>query len=355
MLIVDRYVARNFLSGAAIVLFVLLSLFGFLTLSDELEDVGKGAFTTFDALTVVGYSLPKIMLDLLPVTALLGVLIGLGAMANHQELIIIRALGPPIRRIARPLVGVTLAIIVLVLLVQFFVVPEFELSAARIRAKTTPQTIIASTNTEFWTRSGNRFIRIGKVIQQGALRDVEIFELDEDGNLRELVQASSVEVLGEGQWLLIDAKTTDLELAEIKEEHLTSKLWQSSLSAQQTSALIVPVEAMAPLALYRYIRLLDQNNLDTHRYRVIFWQQISIPVGLLAMSLLGIPFLMGAARHVHAGQRVAIGGSVGILFYLSEQMMGQLAILFDLSPAPAALAPDILLLVLALLFLRRIR
>ena len=355
MPIVDRYIAINFLSGAAIVLFVLLSLFGFLTLSDELEDVGKGAFTTFDALTVVGYSLPKIMLDLLPVTALLGVLIGLGAMANHHELIIIRALGPPVERIVLPLVGVILAVIAFVFLVQFFVVPEFELSAARIRAKTTPQTIIASTDTEFWTRSGNRFIRIGKVIQQGALRDVEIFELDENGILQELVQASSVEVLGEGRWLLIDAKTTDLELAEIKQEHSTSKLWQSSLSAQQTSALIVPVEAMAPLALYRYIRLLDKNNLDTHRYRVIFWQQLSIPVGLLAMSLLGIPFLMGSARHVHAGQRVAIGGSIGILFYLSEQMMGQLALLYDLSPAPAALAPDIILLMLALIFLHRIR
>ncbi len=355
MPIVDRYIARNFLSGAAIVLFVLLSLFGFLTLAEELENVGKGAFTTIDALTVVGYSLPKIMLDLLPVTALLGVLIGLGAMANHQELVIIRALGPPVGRIAWPLVEVIIAIIALVLLVQFFVVPEFELSAARIKAKTTPQTIIASTDTEFWTRSGDRFIRIGKVIQQGALRDVEIFELDENNNLRELIQASSVEVLDDGQWLLIDAKTTDLALAEIKEEHSTSKLWQSSLSVRQTSALIVPVEAMAPLALYRYIRLLDQNNLDTHRYRVIFWQQLSIPVGLLAMSLLGVPFLLGSARHVHAGQRVAIGGSIGILFYLLEQMTGQLAILFDLSPAPAALAPDIFLLVLALVFLHRIR
>lgn len=355
MPIVDRYIARNFLSGAAIVLFVLLSLFGFLTLAEELENVGKGAFTTIDALTVVGYSLPKIMLDLLPVTALLGVLIGLGAMANHQELVIIRALGPPVGRIAWPLVEVIIAIIALVLLVQFFVVPEFELSAARIKAKTTPQTIIASTDTEFWTRSGDRFIRIGKVIQQGALRDVEIFELDENNNLRELIQASSVEVLDDGQWLLIDAKTTDLALAEIKEEHSTSKLWQSSLSVRQTSALIVPVEAMAPLALYRYIRLLDQNNLDTHRYRVIFWQQLSIPVGLLAMSLLGVPFLLGSARHVHAGQRVAIGGSIGILFYLLEQMTGQLAILFDLSPAPAALAPDIFLLLLALVFLHRIR
>ncbi len=353
MPIIDNYIARNFLSGATIVLFIVLPLFGFLTLSEELEGVGKGAYTALDALKVVGYSLPKLMLDLLPVTALLGVLIGLGTMANHRELVAIRAAGFSVQRIARPVLEVILVVIIAVLLLQFLVVPKFESSAARIRSKTTPQSTITTGESEIWTRSGNRFIRIGHVIQHGTLHDVEIFDMSEDGGLQELVQASSVEVLGGGQWLLKDVDITDLRSAEIREEHVISKIWRSFLSAQQTSALIVPVEAMAPSALYRYIRLLDKNNLDTHRYRVIMWQQLSIPVGLLAMTLLGFPFLIGSVRSIPAGQRAAIGGSIGILFYLSEQMTGQLALLFELNPALAALTPDVSLLVLALVTLRR--
>lgn len=355
MPVIDGLIARNFLSGAAIVLFILLSLFGFLTLSAALEDVGEGAFTTFDAVLVVGYSLPKIMLDLLPVTALMGVLIGLGAMANNGELIIMRAAGLSVSRITWPVIQVILGVIGIILLLQFFVVPEFELSAARVRATTTPQTTITSNEGESWTRSGDRFIRIGQAMQNGLLHDVEIFDQGEDGKLQELIQASSVEVLDDGQWLLRDVKVTDLRFAEVREEHLRSKMWRSFLSARQTSALIVPVEAMAPWALYGYIRLRDQNNLDTHQYRVILWQQLSIPVGLLGMSLLGFPFVMGSVRSVPVGQRAAIGGSIGILFYLFEQMMGYLAILFELSPAAAALGPDVLLLVLALVTLRRIR
>ena len=100
--IIDRYIARNFLSGTAIVLAILLPLFGFLMLAEELEEVGNGTFTSFDALIVVGLSLPRLMLDLLPVTALLGVLIGLGAMANHRELIIINTFGYSARRTAWP-------------------------------------------------------------------------------------------------------------------------------------------------------------------------------------------------------------------------------------------------------------
>ena len=54
MSILDRFIARNFLTGSSIVLMILLSLFGFLTLAEALEDVGEGAFTTFDALAIVG-------------------------------------------------------------------------------------------------------------------------------------------------------------------------------------------------------------------------------------------------------------------------------------------------------------
>jgi lipopolysaccharide export system permease protein len=352
--IIDRYIARNFLSGTAIVLAILLPLFGFLMLAEELEEVGNGTFTSFDALIVVAYSLPRLILDLLPVTALLGVLIGLGAMANHRELIIINTFGFSARRTAWPVVKATGGVILIVLLLQYLIMPRFELSAARVRSKAVPQTTIVSNDNEFWTRSGNRFIRIGRVIRHGRLSDVEIFDLGNEGALRELMQASSVHVLGAGQWLLKDVHITNFSAAEIREEHLEQKMWRSFLSANQTSALIAPVEAMAPSDLYRHIRLLKRNNLDTHRYRVIFWQSLSIPVSLLAMSLLGLPFLIGSVRSIPAGQRVAIGGSIGILFFLSEQMMGHLALLYQLSPLPMALAPDVSLLILALAILYRI-
>lgn len=354
MRILDRYIARNFLSGAGIVLLILLPLFAFLTLAAELDEVGKGTYTSFDALTVVGYSLPKLVLDLLPVTALLGVLVGLGAMANHRELIIINAFGVSARRTAWPVVKAVLLAIVFVLFAQFYVVPKFELNAAEVRSKTTPGTNIVSNDREFWTRSGKQFIRVGEVSQHGVLRDLEIFELGENGELQELVQASRADVLHDGQWLLHDVSITDLRSAQVTEEHLDSKMWQSFLSAQQTSALIVPVEAMAPSDLYAHIRLFEKNNLDTLRFRVLFWQQLSIPVSLVAMSLLGLPFLLGSVRSTPAGQRAAIGGSIGILFYLSEQTMGHLAILYDLNPAATALGPDVLLLVVALSILYRL-
>src|SRR3546814_18197607 len=70
---------------------LLVGFLSFLALSQQLEDVGQRGFTTGSALTVVVLTLPRQLLDILPVVALLGCLTGLGAMANHRELTAARA------------------------------------------------------------------------------------------------------------------------------------------------------------------------------------------------------------------------------------------------------------------------
>jgi len=91
----------QFVAGIIPALLLLLALFSFMALAEELEDIGKGSFTLADALMVVFLTTPKRIVELLPVTTLLGGLIGLGAMANHRELIAIRTIGISKQRIAQ--------------------------------------------------------------------------------------------------------------------------------------------------------------------------------------------------------------------------------------------------------------
>ena len=93
MTLIDRYIVLNFLKAAGAVLVLLLVLFSFLALTDELDEVGQGSFTTVDAIAVVILTLPTRIIDLLPVTALLGSVLGLGALANHSELLALREIG----------------------------------------------------------------------------------------------------------------------------------------------------------------------------------------------------------------------------------------------------------------------
>ena len=90
MILLDRYIASSYLKGMVPVMLLLLTLFSFMAMAEELEEVGEGTFRLIDAFLVVLYTSPRRIVDLMPVTALLGGLMGLGAMANHQELIAAR-------------------------------------------------------------------------------------------------------------------------------------------------------------------------------------------------------------------------------------------------------------------------
>ena len=356
---IDRYLSTSFLGGCVPVLLLLLSLFSFLALSEELGDVGKGAYELVDALLVVVYTLPALVVDLLPVTVLLGGLLGLGALANNLELISMRAAAITPVRIALPIIKTSVVLIAAVMLLQNMVIPRVEYHAAQLRAKTLVDPSMAGLeeevglDNEFWTRNKGYFIRIGLVRPNRTLADVEIYQFDEQGNLVKVLQTPTAELLQDNTWLLHNVRETRLGNMEAQTEFKDRLLWEALLSEEQTRTLITPARSLAPVDLWRLIQRLEENNMSSESSRVIFWRQMSIPLGLLGMALLSLPFLLGSTRSVPVGQRIAMGGLTGITYYLVQQISGHLASILHWHVALTILAPGLLVLGIAITLLKR--
>jgi lipopolysaccharide export system permease protein len=362
---VDRYLAGVLLMGALPVLMLLLGLFGFVTLAEELEDVGKGRFEDADALRVALLTLPRIAIDLLPVAALLGGVMALGNLAGEQELTVLRAAGMSQWRLAYPLFAAAMLLSGVVLLAQQYVVPRLEHVATEIRGKALISTVRGST-TEFWTRDEQHFIRVGDVRYGTIPTDIEIYDLGSDRTVRRVLQAESADVIGPGRWLLrgvserrisIDRSDTDqrqVTKAEVVHQRQASLTWQSFLSPDQMTSLIAPIQTLTVTDLYNYVGYLDDAGLSSHRYRFRFWQVLSLPIGLLAMCLLGLPFVLGSVRSRPPGARILFGATVGIGFYLVEQTASQLAVLYELPALPMAVLPDFALLGASIFTLTRV-
>ena len=348
MLILDRYIQSNYFKGLLPVMLLLLALFSFVALADELEEVGKGSFGQIDAFLVILYTAPRRIVELMPVTALLGGLMGLGAMANHQELIAARAAGLSKTRMARPVFQAVLLLAALVVLMQSMLVPASERWASDLRSKALEETSLdAGNRREFWTRSGENFVHVNDVLFNRILADVEIYSTDSDGNLVQLIQAERATIVAGDTWLLDGVLSTQLDGMAASDEYLEQLQWIGLLSKEQTDILILPLEALAPHDLVRYITHLQANDLDTHHFRVIFWQQVSIAIAVLAMGLLSLPMLVGSTRSISASQRIMMGGIIGIVFYLLQQVTGHLAGLFNLLPSLTILTPVFGLLIIA--------
>lgn len=358
---IDRYLSTNFIGGCITALLFLLSLFAFLALSDALWDVGKGTYELVDALLVVAYTLPTLAVDLLPVTVLLGGLLGLGALANNLELISMRAIAMSPMRIAAPIVKLSVALIVIVMLLQTLVIPQAEFKAAQLRAKTLIEPSLVGleeepgvgVNSEFWTRSKGQFIRIGLVQPDRSLAGVEIYQFDAQGNLTKMLQTPTAELLQDNTWLLHKVRETQLGDTHSQTEFKDTLLWGALLSEEQTRTLITPASSLAPMDLWKFIQRLEENNMNSESARIMFWKQMSIPLGLLGMALLAIPFLLGSVRSVPVGQRVAMGGLVGVTYYLVQQISGHLAGILHWNAALIVMAPALVILGIAVFLLKR--
>ncbi len=82
------------------VLLVLGALFVFI---DQQDDIGVGHYTALSALWFTLLNLPQQAFELLPITVLIGSLLGLGSLARGSELTVIRANGESPLRESRAL------------------------------------------------------------------------------------------------------------------------------------------------------------------------------------------------------------------------------------------------------------
>jgi len=338
----------QFVTGIIPALLLLLALFSFMALAEELEDVGKGSFTLPDALMVVILTSPKRIVELLPITTLLGGLMGLGAMANNRELIAIRTIGISKKRIAQTVSVLAVFLGIFITGLQFFVVPEAEHRAATLRAQASQNADLSTGSSKaIWTRNDNHFIRIKRLKSERTLADIEIYTTDAKGRLMQLIQASSALYVEQENWLLIDVLESRFEDGQVVETKKENLHWKALLSAEQAEALILPLEALAPNDLLKTISNLRENQLDTHRYEIVLWQQISLLPSLLAMALMSLPLLLGSVRAVSASQRALTGGLIGIGFYLLQQLSGHLAGILGMDPSLLILTPPFILLAIA--------
>lgn len=355
MNVLDRYIGVTVAKAYLLVMLILVSVFSFLTLVEELDQVGEGQYRALDALMFTGLTLPHRMMDLLPVTALLGSVIGLGWLAGSNELLVMRAAGVSVLRIGWGVIKAGVVLMLLGIMLAEFVVPPLGRTAQLQRALALTGSIALTNEQGFWARDDSRFVNIRHVLANGVLAGVDIYEFDGGGKLRRFIQARRAMIVDSHQWLLMDVDQKLNSDQEITTQHLEKIAWKSFLSTDLLKLLVLPPESLAPSDLRRVIRDLRERGQNTYRYQLLFWQKLAIPLSTGVMILLSIPFMFGSMRDATAGYRIALGSVVGVAFYMANQITGHLGLLLSLNPIFVVMTPILVMLVVAVLEFRHVR
>ena len=229
MKLLDRYIRQSVLGGTVLVLAVLLALFSFISFIGEMDTVGQVHYGIVQAAGFVMLMMPRQAYQLLPVAALLGSLIGLGMMASHNELVVMRATGVSLLRIVGSVLKAALILMLAMIVLSEYVAPASELYAREMRSEALTTNTAQRTREGFWTRNGNNFINVRTVLSKGVLGYVQIYEFDNVQRLRRITQARSARY-AQTTWTLSNVVRTEFLADRVKTVHLRQMEWRSLLN-----------------------------------------------------------------------------------------------------------------------------
>src|SRR6185312_16523096 len=202
MSVLDRYIVRTVLGAVGLVMLVLLILGGLLVFFSQQGDIGVGHYTVADALWYTVLNLPQQVYELLPITALIGSLLGFGQLARGSEMTVIRATGVSVSRLAGT------ALVAAVLLIAFegllgeFVAPQLQEAANQQKAFSQFNSVGFGGGAGAWVRDGDLILNVARQSGSRQFVGMQVFELSPQHTLLSIGHAASATAAGHRTWLL---------------------------------------------------------------------------------------------------------------------------------------------------------
>ncbi len=352
--LLERYIASTLLKATAITVLVLVALLIFFGLMEEAEDVGRGNYRLVDAFLVAMLAAPRYVFEGFPIAALLGSLIGLGAMGANGELVAMRGAGFSLRQLVLAVLKTGALMTLVVFLFGEFVAPLSERWAEQWRLERLEKRPTLKSRYGFWTRDGNAFINIRGILPRAQLRDIYIYEFDDQRRLTLATHAARAEHQND-HWVIYDITQSRISESGVTQRRLGQARWDSLLDPDLLSAVLIRPSLLPVNELYRYIRVMRANNQSALDYEVAFWSKLATPVATLVMLFLSVPFAMTHNRFTGTGQRMFLGAILGMAFYTLNRGMSYVAVVYELNPLLSALIPAMIFLTAGLYLFRRLR
>ncbi|TAL63189.1 MAG: LPS export ABC transporter permease LptG [Legionella sp.] len=351
--ILDRYIAKTVLSSIALITLMLAGLQIFILFVDQLGDMGKVDFGFKQVAFYVLLQMPYQLYLFFPMASLLGCLIGLGMMANHSELIVMRAAGMSIGQITLAVLKASILVIVLVTTLGETMVPWLSRQANDIKSAALSGGQSIRTSQGMWLRYEADFISISSIQNNLILEGVYQFRFDPQHNLKLARAIREVHYI-DNQWVAFDVQETLFTPEKTQVKTISRMLWDVSVKPQILKISSNEPDEMTLHEINRYVREQKRNQLNAQNYKFAFLQRLIQPLTTMVMMVLAIPFIFGPLRSSTMGSKLLVGATVGFGFNIMNRFVGPISMVYQWPPEIAALAPTLLFALLGIYLMRRV-
>ncbi|MEY4474389.1 MAG: export transporter permease LptG [Pseudomonadota bacterium] len=349
--VLDRYIGRNILNTILMTLFMLVSLSGIIKFVDQLRNIGQGDYSAASAGIYTLLSIPKDLEIFFPMAALLGALLGLGVLASRSELVVMQASGFTRMQIAASVMKTAIPLVLLTMAIGEWVAPKGEQIARNFRAQQMYGGSLLSTQSGLWAKDGSDFIYIQRVSGDNELTGVNIYHFDGQDHLLSVRYAATATYEG-NLWRLSQVDESDLtNPKQVTGSQTLTGEWKTNLTPEKLGVVAMNPDSLSISGLHDYSKYLRQSGQESSRYELNMWDKIFAPFSVAVMMLMALSFIFGPLRSVPMGVRVVTGIFFGFVFYVLDQIFGQLSLVYSMPPVIGALLPSILFLLISVYLL----
>jgi lipopolysaccharide export system permease protein len=351
MTLLARYVSGQVLAASAFVMLSLLVLFAFFDIIQEVSDLGRSNYGLAQAAVVVVLNMPGHLYEILPVAALIGTMFALSRLVVNSEYAVMRVSGVSNWRVAGYLSVIGVLITLLVLFMGEFIAPWSDQAAQRYKLSVTHSMVAQQFRSGLWVKDGSTFINVREVMPDNTLRGVEIYGFDSEGRLG-WIRAAATASWRHKAWDLDHVMETHFGTDGISATRTERQNWQSVLTPDILSVLLVAPEKMSARTLWRYVGHLKENHQKATRYELALWSKFVSPFVIPIMMLIAMPFAIQGPRAGGTSIKIFIGILTGLGFHLLSRLFGHLGLLNDWPVVMVSILPLLIFLAIALAGIR---
>ncbi len=346
MRILDLYIGRVIASTTFVTLAVFVSVSGIIKFVEQMRAIGRGDYDLAHAALYVLYYVPRDVEVFFPMSALIGGLIGIGMLASNSELIVMQAAGLSKLDIIKSVMKTAVLLIFVSMAIGEWLAPSGEAKARQIRAQAISGGSLIASKNGVWAKDGDYFVNIGEVLDKGKLKKIQVYGFNEELKIDSWLSAESA-IYQDKSWLLSDVEEFFLTDDQIITKNHETKIWNSSLTPKKLGVVTVTPESLSLRGLIDYLDYLEANEQDPSRYELAFWRKMMQPLTVAVMLLVALSFIFGPLRSVSMGARIMMGVFTGILFFISNEVLGSLSLVYQLPPVLGATLPSLVFVTIA--------
>jgi len=353
---VDWLIAITVLGGVLLTWLVLTGLDAFIQFANQI----KNGYTLGNAVAYILLTIPRRAYQWFVFAALIGGLVGIGALATTGELTALRAAGMSKLRICLSVTALVFVLMIGVFILGETAAPAGDQRAQQILLRRTAGQLHIGQSSGLWARDGNDIINAKRALAhlvngrpEVELVDVRVFGFNDAGELTSFRNAKLAMQEGKG-WSLHDVRDTQVSVEGAVSTTHAQQPWKTSLDPDVLEASVAHPEYLSLRDLSRNVDYLRANRQNPSSYLNAYWTRAFYPLNTLLLVLCALPFGFGALRSGGLGTRLFLGVIVALAWYFIQLAIVNTGTVFGAPPLVVNLIPALLLLAIAVWYYRRV-